>query len=46
VAFRANTCAGGVGVQLHKFNNKKYRKSLRATVNRDIMKSNKEPHER
>ena len=43
VAPSAEPGAGGVGVHVQKINNKKYKKSLHSTVNRDIMDSNKEP---
>jgi len=39
----AESVAGGVGVLLHKFKNKKYKKDLLYNVNHGIIKANKEP---
>jgi len=40
VAPSAESAAGGVGVQLQKINNKKYKKSLQDTVNHAIIEPN------
>ena len=42
----AESAAGGVGVQLQKIKNKKYKKHLCSSVNHGIMESNKYKHRR